>query len=242
MNRAVIFDLYETLITENHPEWHSEVPPYERLGLTREVFARERSARYHAYMTGKLRDYSSLLREICCACRIVPPEDEISLMQVERVAAKARPFERIDPLIIAMLRTLKGRDYHIGLISNCTYDEIGAWEFSALSVQIDLPIFSCVEGLAKPDPEIYKLACDRLEVNKDTAIFVGDGGSDELRGASAAGLKAIWATWFIETWPWDWVKNVAERSRAFPRCRRISDLHALIDCMVESTNLARGRK
>jgi len=26
MDRAVIFDLYETLITENHPEWHSEAP------------------------------------------------------------------------------------------------------------------------------------------------------------------------------------------------------------------------
>ena len=23
MSRAVIFDLYETLISENHPEWHS---------------------------------------------------------------------------------------------------------------------------------------------------------------------------------------------------------------------------
>ena len=37
MNRAVIFDLYETLVTENHPEWHSEVPPYERLGVTQDT-------------------------------------------------------------------------------------------------------------------------------------------------------------------------------------------------------------
>ena len=67
MSRAVIFDLYETLITENHPEWHAEIPPYERLGLTQEDFDRERAARYHARMTGKIHDYSSLLREICHA-------------------------------------------------------------------------------------------------------------------------------------------------------------------------------
>ena len=237
MNRAVIFDLYETLITENHPEFHVDVPPHERLGLTQEDFDRERAARYHARMTGKLHDYSSLLQEICRACKVVPPEDEISLMQAERLAAKARPFERINPRIIEMLQTLKRTGYHIGVISNCTYDEIASWESSLLSTQIDVPIFSCIEGMAKPDPEIYKSACDRLKVDNNTAVFVGDGGSDELNGAAAAGLKPIWATWFIEAWHWDWVERIAEKSRAFPRCRRISDLPALV---VQIWNLPIG--
>ena len=48
MNRAVIFDLYETLVTENHPEWYSGVPPYERLRVTQDAFDRERSVHYHA--------------------------------------------------------------------------------------------------------------------------------------------------------------------------------------------------
>ena len=219
------------LLPKNHPEWHSEPPPYERLGLTQEVFDRERAAHHHARMTGKLRGYRSLLREICRACQIVPPEDEISLMQVERFVAKARPFERINSEIIEMLQTLKETGYRIGVISNCTYDEIAAWESSILSAQVDVPIFSCVEGIAKPDPAIYKLACDRLEIKSDAAVFVGDGGSDELRGAAAAGLKPIWATWFIEAWHWDWVKKIAERSSTFPRCRSISDLPAIIDCV-----------
>ena len=232
MNRAVIFDLYETLITENRPEFHADVPPHERLGLTQEDFDRERAARYHARMTGKLRDYSSLLREICRACKVVPPADEISLMQAERLTAKAKPFERIDPRIIEMLQTLKRTNYRIGVISNCTYDEIAAWESSPLSEQVDVPIFSCMEGIAKPDPAIYKLACDRLDIESDTVIFVGDGGSDELNGAAAAGLKPIWATWFIEAWPWDWVAKVAGSAHTFPRCRKISDLSNLIDGMI----------
>ena len=232
MNRAVIFDLYETLITENHPEWHSAPRPYERLGLTQEDFDRERAARYHACMTGKLQDYSNLLREICRACKVVPPEDEISLMQAERLATKARPFERIDPRIIEMLQILKRTDYRIGVISNCTYDEIAAWESSLLPALVDVPIFSCLEGIAKPDPAIYQLACDRLDIESNAVIFVGDGGSNELNGAAAAGLKPIWATWFIEMWHWDWVKKVAERSQTFPRCRKMSDLSIIIDGMI----------
>ena len=232
MDRAVIFDLYETLITENHPEWHSEPPPYERLGLTQEDFDQERAARYQACMTGKLRDYSSLLREICRACKVVPPEDELSLMQAERLAAKARPFERIDSLIIEMLQAVKRTGYRIGVISNCTYDEIAAWESSPLSQQVDVPIFSCIEEIAKPDPAIYQLALDRLGIESDAVIFVGDGGSDELNGASAVGLKPIWATWFIEAWPWDWVTKVARSAHTFPRCREISDLSSIIDSMI----------
>ena len=230
--RAVIFDLYETLITENHPEWHAEAPtPGERLGLSQEDFDREWFARYRARMTGKFRCYSDVMREICCACRIAPPEEEISLMQAEKLAAKARPFERLDPLVVETLYKLKASGYRIGVISNCGYDEMASWDSSELAVQVDVPVFSCVEGLTKPNPAIYEMACDRLGVDNSAAVYVGDGGSDELRGADAAGLKAIWATWYIEKWPWDWVGYAAKTSDGFPRCRRICDLPALVDNM-----------
>ena len=157
------------------------------------------------------------------------PEEEIALMQAERLAAKARPFERMDPRVVQTLHELKEAGYRIGLITNCAYDEIAAWDSSELAGLVDVPIFSCVEGLIKPDPAIYELACDRLGVDVSAAVFVGDGGSDELRGADAAGLKAIWATWYIETWRWNWVENVAKTSGMFPRCRRICDLPALVD-------------
>ena len=232
MCKAVIFDLFETLITENHPEWHVEVPaPGKRLGLAQEDFNREWSARYQARMTGELRDYGSVLREVCSVCGVAPPEEEIASMQAERVAAKARPFDRIEPLVVATLERLRGAGYRIGVITNCSNDEIMAWESSPLSTQIDVPIFSCKEGVIKPMASIYELACNRLGVDQGASIFVGDGGSDELRGADAAGMKSIWATWFIEAWPWDWVGNVADVSSAFPRCRNLTDLPSLVDTM-----------
>ena len=40
---------------------------------------------------------------------------------------------------------------------------------------IDEPVFSCVVGLCKPDPRIYRLALERLSVQAEESLFVGDG-------------------------------------------------------------------
>jgi hypothetical protein len=45
---------------------------------------------------------------------------------------------------------------------------------------------------------------------------------------AAAGLHPIWATWFIERWPWDWPGSVSETAGAFPRCKAVGDLPALL--------------
>lgn len=75
MARAVLFDLYETLITENHPEWHASAPrPGERLGLSREDFEREWSARYRERMSGRLRRYGDVLREISLPDELFPAD------------------------------------------------------------------------------------------------------------------------------------------------------------------------
>ena len=82
MSKAVIFDLYETLITETIRNGHVEVSKLaERLGLPQEIFDREWSSRYQARMTGRLHDYSCVLREICYECDVAPPEEEITSMQ-----------------------------------------------------------------------------------------------------------------------------------------------------------------
>jgi len=46
-------------------------------------------------------------------------------------------------------------------------------------------------GLSKPDPRIYQLACERLEVEPNDCMFVGDGANDELAGAQQVGMRAV---------------------------------------------------
>jgi putative hydrolase of the HAD superfamily len=47
-----------------------------------------------------------------------------------------------------------------------------------------------------------------LGVAAEDAIFVGDGGSDEHRGARVAGVKSVLVTRLLATW---WPERVADR-------------------------------
>jgi len=49
---------------------------------------------------------------------------------------------------------------------------------------------SSVEGLRKPDPRIYELACARLEIEPGQAAFLDDIGSN-LKSARALGMRTI---------------------------------------------------
>ena len=53
------------------------------------------------------------------------------------------------------------------------------------------------EYLQKPGPAIYLLAAGRMGARPEDCVFVGDGGSDELAGAKAAGMRTAQARWFL---------------------------------------------
>lgn len=66
---------------------------------------------------------------------------------------------------------------------------------------------------AKPHSEIYLTACDHLKVSPKNSIFVGDGGSNELQGAAAVGMKAYQATWFQPSF-------ISEKIFGFPKLQK----------------------
>jgi putative hydrolase of the HAD superfamily len=58
-------------------------------------------------------------------------------------------------------------------------------------------VFSFAVGVVKPDPRIYLNAIEQLGVKPEDALYIGDGGDDELAGAQRAGLRAARADWFV---------------------------------------------
>ena len=61
---------------------------------------------------------------------------------------------------------------------------------AAVMAQFDVIVESSVEGVRKPNPEIYRIACDRLEVSPDRAVFLDDLGIN-LKPARAMGMITI---------------------------------------------------
>ncbi|WP_233569839.1 HAD family hydrolase [Falsibacillus albus] len=200
MVKAVLFDLYETLITEWENKRKKANVSVPALGLDEDLFKQEWSRRRELRMNGSYPDFKSCLRDIFHSFNQTPDENVLEEYLKRREASKAKAFEEVSPDIIHMLSGIKEREIKIGLISNCSPEEVVSWDGHELAPFFDTVLFSFQIKMAKPDPNLYKFACDRLGVSPCESIFIGDNGSDELNGAMRAGVSPFHAVWFKDHW------------------------------------------
>lgn len=66
----------------------------------------------------------------------------------------------------------------------------GEPELAPLASHFDVIVESAVEGIRKPDPRIYEIACARLGVDAEGTIFLDDIGAN-LKAARAFGMMTI---------------------------------------------------
>jgi putative hydrolase of the HAD superfamily len=111
-------------------------------------------------------------------------------------------LEHIDPTTIDTLKRLKALGKLLGLISNSDVNEIIGWVNSPIKNYFDSAVFSCNIGYIKPEKEIYEISLKELNVLPEESLFVGDGGTDELRGAQEVGMTTVLTTHIIKhLWP-----------------------------------------
>lgn len=92
---------------------------------------------------------------------------------------------------IEVLASLKSEGYKTALISDCSAETPTAWKETPFAPLIDVVVFSCSAGLRKPDSRIYLMATDQLAIEPQACIYVGDGSSQELTGASQVGMYPV---------------------------------------------------
>jgi HAD superfamily hydrolase (TIGR01509 family) len=207
---AIYFDLYETLITEWKENQKKATYSIEALGIDENTYKREWAARGERRMNGTFTDHQSVLRDILTTLGKPIDEHAIDAIHQQRLMAKLIPFQEVDREVIQMLKTLREMKIKIGLISNCTPEEVIGFNDSDLADLFDDIIFSYKVKQAKPNAEIYWTACNRLNVSPDNSLFIVDGGSNELVGATNVGMKAYQATWFLP-------KHISDRIIEFPK-------------------------
>jgi len=195
MFNAVIFDLFETLITEWVCEKYTSHKCAADLGidaaLFREVWKSLQEPRYTGGCT-----YEQAIRIICHRAGESPTPDKLEYILSRRRDTKKTCFQYWHEDIIQMLGELKAGGYKFGLISNCSQEEVEAFHDSALSEYFDAAVLSCEVGLVKPDPEIFILCAKRLGVTPSDCLYIGDS-SYELYGARDVGMTPIRAIWFL---------------------------------------------
>lgn len=104
----------------------------------------------------------------------------------------------VDPGALAAFETLKGAGYKLALVSNimrtpgATLREL-LGRFRLLGY-FDHTTFSDEVGIRKPAPEIFALTLRAIGGDAASAVHVGDDPVLDVRGAQAAGMRAIQVT------------------------------------------------
>ena len=193
---VVIFDLFETLISEFDAGHPSTTEVAQTLGVPVAEFQQEYQNLRPARYTGQL-DYAASLRYIVRKLDGKSPESIIKTLAERRQSAFTAYLRRIEPEILDMLNEITASGVRLALISNTDGSEVLDWANSPLVPFFAVTIFSHAVGMVKPDLHIYQLACKNLDVAPSDCIFIGDGNSDELRGAAQVGMSPFCAAWFL---------------------------------------------
>ena len=190
--QAVIFDLFGTLVDfltdDEYKAAHARVAEILDAPLSdfRRIWSqtiRERDRGLFGSLEGDLGNAARLLGL------------QASVDQLHRAAeVRLKLYARhLTPRkgAIETLTALRASGLKVGLITGCAWEVPALWPDTHFVPLMDFTVFSCVAGMSKPDPRIYELACEGLDVLPKDCLYVGDGGYYELAGARQVGMDAV---------------------------------------------------
>ncbi len=171
MIKAILFDCFGVLTADTWREFLNSLPDTADTGRAREL--------NHQYDAG-LITIDEFLGQVEEATGHRPVEVEKLL---DNETSK-------NSVLLTYIKDLK-QNYKIGLLSNIGTNWIrDAFLTESEQDVFDDMVFSFETGTTKPDPEIYKLACQRLGVEPEEAVFIDDIES-YCTAAQAVGMQAI---------------------------------------------------
>lgn len=194
----MLLDLFHTLVSVPAAPSIGETPVPELLGIPADEYQRRFHDEDHGgRCVGRVLDPIEAMRLVAHA---VDPTIDATRIRAA-VESRRRCFERgllaIEPPLLDALDRLRAADIRLALVSDAGADDVESWPRSPLAQRFDVAVFSYAVGARKPDARIYRQAIDALDVAPSDAVFVGDGGSDEHRGARALGLRTVLVTRLI---------------------------------------------
>ena len=96
------------------------------------------------------------------------------------------------PAMITAIECIRAQGLRTAALTNNWPNENGGDTPSGIRslTVFDVIVESAVEGMRKPDPRIYRLTCERLDVDPTDAVFLDDIGAN-LKPARAMGITTI---------------------------------------------------
>lgn len=196
MIKAVIFDMYETLITHYQCPLYFSSEMAQDAGISVDAFQNLWRSTEDDRSTGKLTLEETI--EMILRKNHRYSDETLNKIVTKRNTIKKECFQHLHPEIIPMLDYLKEQGFLIGLISNCFSEEAAVIRESILFPYFDAVYLSYEQCIQKPDPEIFKRCMEELSVTADKCLYIGDGGSFELETAHKLGMHTAQAVWYFK--------------------------------------------
>jgi HAD superfamily hydrolase (TIGR01509 family) len=179
---AILFDLYGTLVKAGSRPLSRRLP--EALGVPRAAwlallrgglltrpFADD--AAFASFVGSSLAPDRAAEAASTCAGLLHEELEGVSLVPGAR----------------SLLTFLRRRGMKLGLVSNVASPFKIPVAALGLAESFDAAAYSCDEGVAKPDPEIYRRVLERLGTDARRALFVGDNAPNDVRAPAALGMR-----------------------------------------------------
>ena len=189
---AVTVDGYGTLLTLVDPV-PSLVASLAERGLdrdpelVREAFAAEVAYYRPEALRGRDAETLAALRRDCTGVFLRAAGADLEPASFVDAFMSAIRFEPV-PGALETLASLRARGLDLAVVSNWDVGLPEHLERLGAHALFSTIVTSAEAGAAKPDPAVFRLALERLGVEPERALHVGDEDEDE-RGAAAAGMK-----------------------------------------------------
>jgi len=194
---AIVFDLWGTLVPNLPASKMTRMlrEIIEILGAPAGEFQRRwRDEGWRLRATGVYRSGADCAKGICgdlgISCDVGDLEGVDKLYQ-EFITSHLVPC----PGVVDSLTRWKSDGVALGMASDCTGETERAWPHTSLAGLVERPAFSSQLGIKKPDPEIFRQACERIGVGPGDCLYLADGAGGELRAAAGVGLRVVQILW-----------------------------------------------
>lgn len=196
---TVLLDLDDTLVDQAAAAAEAVVTWAPTLGVTGEpeelvarwvALSEPHHARWQARETTFAEQRRARVRELAPHLDLAEDAaaDEVFAGYLRRYRAAWRPFDDAVPT----LRRLRAEGLRLAVLTNG--DEAQQQEkldLTGLSEHVDALIASSTLPFGKPNPLAFSTAVERLGAPPDEVLMVGDSLEKDVRGALAAGLRAV---------------------------------------------------
>jgi len=205
--RGVLFDLDDTLFDHNH----ATVQALAALCVEEPALTRWPVAELHARHSALLEEVHA---EVVAGRMTIPAARHQRFRRLLEAATNAdvldaRPahlaaFYRAAyeqnwqpvPGAVALLTALRAGGLRVAIVTNnLVAEQREKLQRCHLDVLIDVLVTSEETRAPKPDPAIFQVALDQLQLAREDAVMIGDAWATDILGAQAAGIRPVWFNW-----------------------------------------------